>query len=64
MFGKSEKEKLRFERVYAQGALSSLEVWVDRETGVNYLWVSAGHGGGVTVMLDRDGKPLITPVVN
>jgi len=54
------KEK-RFEKVYSQG-MGSVEIWVDRETGVNYLYKQSGYSGGLTVLLDRDGKPVITPV--
>jgi hypothetical protein len=53
------KEK-RFERIYRQGA-GSLEILVDKETGVNYLFYSSGYAGGLTVLLDKDGKPVITP---
>lgn len=35
-------------------------VIVDRETGVNYLFVHRGYGGGLTPLLDADGKPIIT----
>ena len=52
----------RFEKVYTQGMLSTMEVWVDKETGVNYLFYQSGHAGGMTVLLDREGKPVITPV--
>ena len=38
-------------------------VWMDRETGVNYLWHSTGHAGGMTPLLDREGKPIITTLV-
>lgn len=51
----------RFEKVYSQGA-GSTEIWVDKETGVNYLYHSSGYSGGLTVLLDQDGKPVITPV--
>ena len=54
------KEK-RFEKVYKQGA-GSIEIWVDTESGVNYLFHSTGYAGGLTVLLDKDGKPVITPV--
>ena len=37
-------------------------VLVDRKTGVNYLYAASGYGGGLTVLLDKDGKPVITPV--
>ena len=52
----------RFEKVYSQGVLTSMEIWVDRETGVNYLYRQSGNSGGMTVLLDKDGKPIITPV--
>ena len=54
------KEK-RFEKVYSQGT-SGVEIWVDQETGVNYVWRGSGYAGGLTVLLDRDGKPVITPI--
>lgn len=56
-----DKQK-RFEKVYTQG-LGTMEIWVDTETGVNYLYRSGGYGGGLTVLLDREGKPVVTPVV-
>lgn len=49
----------RFERIYKQ---SGLEILVDRATGVNYIFRSSGYAGGMTVLLDREGKPVITPV--
>ncbi|MBQ9988608.1 MAG: xylan 1,4-beta-xylosidase [Clostridia bacterium] len=52
------KEK-RFVKVYAQGA-GSVEIWVDKETGVNYLYHASGYAGGLTVLLDQDGKPVVT----
>lgn len=52
----------RFERVYSQGALNVMEIWVDRETGVNYLFHTSGNAGGMTPLLDREGKPVITSV--
>ena len=55
------KEK-RFEKVYSQGG--STEIWVDKETGVNYLYHVSGYAGGLTPLLDRDGKPVISPVIN
>ena len=54
------KEK-RFEKVYAQST-NTIEIWVDRETGVNYLYSAGVYGGGLTVMVDKDGKPIVTPI--
>ena len=30
----------------------------DKETGVQYLWVKSGYAGGLSPLLDKDGKPL------
>lgn len=51
----------RFERVYTQGAMNVTEIWVDKETGVNYMYHCAGQSGGLTPLLGRDGKPIISP---
>ncbi len=52
----------RFVRIHTDGALSANEIWVDTVTGVNYFYHSAGYGAGLTVLLDRDGKPVISPL--
>ena len=46
------------------GAFEAIQarVLVDRKTGVNYLWAASGYAGGLTVMLDAEGKPIVTPV--
>lgn len=58
--GKNE----RFEKVYSQGAMNITEIWVDKETGVNYVFHQGGYAGGMTPLLDRDGKPIISPQIN
>ena len=55
------KEK-RFVKVSTDGAFGNNEIWVDRQTGVNYLYHSGGYGGGLCVLVDREGKPIITPI--
>ena len=57
-----EKEK-RFVKVYTQGGFADnvMQIWVDQKTGVNYLYSAAGYSGGLTVLLDRDGKPVVSP---
>ena len=53
----------RFVRILTEGgAFGTREIWVDKQTGVNYLWVASGYGGGLTVLLDRDGKPVVSPL--
>ena len=54
----------RFKKVYSQGVLTTFEIWVDTETGVNYVWRKDGSAGGLTVLLDKDGKPVVTNVSN
>ena len=50
----------RFKRIYKQGVASIIEIWADTETGVNYLWREDGYSGGLTPLLDRDGKVVVT----
>ena len=50
----------RFVRIYTQGKVTATEIWVDKETGVNYLFRQSGYAGGMTPLLDKDGKPVIT----
>ena len=38
------------------------EIWVDKTTGVNYLWIASGYAGGLTPLLGTDGKPLVTRI--
>ena len=37
-------------------------VLIDRKTGVNYLWTAAGYAGGLTVLVDAEGKPIVTAI--
>ncbi len=57
-------KETRFEKVFSQyeGGLSgiSTEIWVDKVTGVNYIYHRDGYSGGLTVLLDSDGKPVVT----
>ncbi|MGO3791925.1 MAG: DUF6440 family protein [Enterococcus gilvus] len=54
--------KDRFVKVYSQGKLDELTIFVDRETGVNYLFNKVGYAGGLTPLLDQEGKPIITAI--
>ena len=57
------KTEDRFIKTYTQNSLaSSIEIWVDKVTGVNYLYHGSGYGGGLTVLLKADGTPVVTPV--
>lgn len=54
----------RFKIVYSQGTVDVTQILVDTETGVNYVFRKVGNAGGITLMLDKDGKPVISPIVN
>ena len=59
------KKEERFIKIYTQNTFgSSIEVWMDMTTGVNYLYHGSGYGGGLTPLLNRDGTPVITPIPN
>ena len=46
----------RFVRVYSE---YSSCIYVDSETNVMYFWHSGGYSGGLSVMLDENGDPLL-----
>ena len=54
----------RFEAIYSQGTMNVTEIWVDKDTGVNYLFRHSGYAGGLTPLLDREGKPVISPITS
>ena len=56
----SKKEK-RFIKVYSE-KMGENQIFVDSITGVNYFYHNSGYSGGLTVLLDNDGKPIVTPV--
>ena len=61
----ADNEK-RFIKTYSQSGFvdNAMQIWVDRKTGVNYLFTAAGYAGGLTPLLNRDGTPVVTPVPN
>jgi hypothetical protein len=56
------KDNKRFVVYKEAMGLSEITILMDRKTGVNYLYYSSGYGGGLTPLLDRDGKVVVTPV--
>ena len=57
----ANKDK-RFEKIHSEsiGFGGVVEILRDTRTGVCYLWRSpGGGGGGLTVLVDAQGKPLI-----
>lgn len=61
MFG--NKEGKRFTNYNAASSkpskMMSNYIVVDEQTGVQYLFSAIGYSGGMTVLVDKDGKPLL-----
>ncbi|MDE6963183.1 MAG: xylan 1,4-beta-xylosidase [Lachnospiraceae bacterium] len=57
-------KKERFATIYSQGTIDVTQILVDTETGVNYVFRKVGNAGGITLLLDKDGKPVISPTAN
>ena len=55
------KKEERFVKIHSE-AMGGRMILVDKVTGVNYLFHSTGYAGGMTVLVDREGKPVITTV--
>lgn len=56
----AKKENERFVKVLDEsGIITCSEVWVDTQTGVQYLYHASGNSGGLTVLVDAEGKPLL-----
>lgn len=58
------EHETRFKKIFSQyeGGLSGVntEIWLDKVTGVNYIYHRDGYSGGLTPLLDSDGKPVVT----
>lgn len=50
----------RFVKIYSDGVVNTTEIWVDIQTGVNYLFHTSGSAGGLTPLLDREGMPVLS----
>ena len=51
----------RFKKIYQQRVTDVVKIWVDTETGINYIFHRNGNAAGFTPLLDREGKPVVTP---
>ena len=55
-----KKGNKRFEVVLQEASLATNStILKDKETGVLYYFFGSGYGGGLTALLDKDGKPMI-----
>jgi hypothetical protein len=57
----AKKEK-RFEVIFEETSniTDSYRIVVDKNTGVNYILYGGGYSGGITPLLDSEGKIVIT----
>ena len=42
-----------------EGKLEGVKIITDSRTGVQYLFAFEGYAGGLTVLVDKDGKPIV-----
>ena len=55
----------RFVKTYSQVFWGrTIEIWVDKATGVNYICTQSGYAGGMTPLLKPDGTPVVTQIPN
>ncbi len=58
------RNESRFEIISKRGIgmMSEAVILQDRQTGVQYLFFQRGYAGGLTPLLDREGKPIVGTV--
>lgn len=56
---KTAAEDKRFIKIYEQNSGETLKIYYDKETKVMYLATQIYRGGGLTVLVDKNGKPLL-----
>ena len=58
------KDENRFKVIYKDGSqikdAGVRQILVDTETGVNYLVWKSGYAGGITPLVDSEGKVIVT----
>ena len=58
------KDENRFKVLYKDGSqikdAGVRQILVDTETGVNYLVWKFGYAGGITPLMDSEGKVIVT----
>ena len=56
-----KKKSTRFVEIYSQRTEGATKILLDMVTGVNYLYHQNGYSGGLTVLRNPDGSPVVTP---
>jgi len=59
MVGNDKTDKDRFLINKGNGVFQGARIITDTRTKVQYLFVWDGAAGGLTVLVDKDGNPLI-----
>lgn len=60
MFNKDDEEK-RFIKILKESSVTqTIEIILDTETGVNYMYVTGGSGKTITPLLDSEGKVIVS----
>lgn len=50
----------RFITVYSKGVAVINQIIIDTQTGVNYFFHKDGYAGGLTPLLDSEGKVVVS----
>ena len=59
----AKEKNQRFVRILDEsGFVTAIELWVDRQTGVSNQYHCNGNAAGLTVLVDANGKPVISSV--
>ncbi len=56
----------RFRKIHKEnvGFGENVIIIQDMKTGVEYMYVQSGYSGGVTPLLDREGKPVVSSILD
>jgi hypothetical protein len=57
---KEKEDRFIISHKESEGLSKGEKIIVDAKTGVNYLFAWDGYAGGLTVLVDKDGKPIVT----
>ncbi len=57
----NKNKRFVWEKQQTSGLMKQISIIIDTETGVNYMFVVDGYAGGLTPLLDKNGKPVVTP---
>lgn len=49
----------RFQLLLKENGLNPIKVYVDTQTGVQYLFIVNGYAGGLTPLLDENGHVVV-----